>query len=60
MSEGYGLVIASAYPFEEVLGLHPGRVILKTKKIVPTAALFGAGHISVRVAAVITFLRLDL
>ena len=34
------------YPVEEVSGSHPGCVILKTLKIVPTAALFGAEHIS--------------
>ena len=53
----YGAVAASAYPVEEVSGLHPGLVILKTLKIVPTASLFGAEHIRVRVGAVITFSR---
>ena len=40
---------ASPYSVEEVSGSRPGRVILKTLKIVPTAALFGVEHISVRV-----------
>jgi hypothetical protein len=48
-------VVASAYPVEEVLGSHPGRVIIKIFKIVPTAPLFGAEHIRVSVGAVITF-----
>jgi hypothetical protein len=43
----YGAVAASAYPVEEVSGSPPGRVILKTLKIVPTATLFGAEHIRV-------------
>ena len=53
----YGVVIAYIYPVEEVSGSRPGRVILKTLKIVPTATLFGAEHIRVRVGAVITFSR---
>ena len=48
---------ASTYLVEEVSGSRPGRVIIKTLKIVPTATLFGAGHIRVRVEAVITFSR---
>ena len=40
---------ASAYPFEEVSGSRPGRVILKMLKIVPTASLYGAEHIGDRV-----------
>ena len=50
---------ASAYPVEEVSGSRPGSVILKTLKIVPTATLFGAEHINirVRVGAVINFSR---
>jgi hypothetical protein len=50
-------VTASPYSVEEVSGSHPGRVILKTLKIVPTASLFGAEYIRVRVGAVITFSR---
>jgi hypothetical protein len=42
---GYGSVTASPYSVEEVSGSRPGRVILKTLKIVPTASLFGAEHI---------------
>ena len=48
---------ASPYSVEEVSGSRPGRVILKTLKIVPTASLFGAEHIRVKVGAVITFSR---
>ena len=40
---------APAYPVEEVSGSRPGPVILKTLKIVPTVALFGARHIIVKV-----------
>ena len=36
---------ASPYSVEEVSGSRPGRVILKTLKIVSTASLFGAEHI---------------
>jgi hypothetical protein len=46
-THGYGAVAASAYPVEEVSGSPPGRVIIKTLKIVPTATLFGAEHIRV-------------
>jgi hypothetical protein len=48
---------ASAYPVKEVSGSRPGRIILKTLKKVPNAALFGAEHVRVRVEAVITFSR---
>ena len=48
---------APAYLVKEVLGSRPGRVIPKTLKIVPTATLFGAEYIRVRVGAVITFSR---
>jgi hypothetical protein len=44
-SHGYGSVTASPYSVEEVSGSRPGRVILKTLKIVSTASLFGAEHI---------------
>ena len=54
-THGYGSVTASAYPVKEVSGSRPGRVILKTLKLVPTAALFGVGHI--RVGSVITISR---
>ena len=54
-THGYGSVTASPYSVEEVSGSRPGRVILKTLKIVPTASLFGAEHTRVRVGAVITF-----
>ena len=54
---GYGSVVTSAYPVEEVSGSCPGRVMLKTLKIIPTAFLFGVEHIRVRVGAVITFSR---
>ena len=55
---GYGLVVTSAYLVEEVSGSRPGRDILKTSKIVSTAALFGVEHIRVRVmGAGITFSR---
>ena len=47
----------SAYLVEEVSGSRPGRVILKTSKIVPTAALFGAKHMIVKVGEVISFSR---
>ena len=50
---------ASPYPVEEVSGSRQGRVILKTLKKVPTASLFGAENIRVRVGAVITFSRED-
>jgi hypothetical protein len=50
-------VVTSAYSVEEVSGSRHGRVVLKTLKIVPTAALFGAGHFRVKVEAVITFSR---
>ena len=60
LTHGYGAVAASAYSVEEVSGSRPGRVILKTFKIVPTAALFGAEHIRVRVGVVITFSRQNL
>ena len=43
---------ASPYSVEEVSGSRPVCVILKTFKIVPTAALFSAKHIRVRVGAV--------
>ena len=56
-THGYGSVTASPYSVEEVSGSRPGRVILKTLKIVPTASLFGAEHIRVKVGAVITFSR---
>jgi hypothetical protein len=45
LTHGYGSVTASPYSVEEVSGSRPGRVILKTLKIVPTASLFGAEHI---------------
>jgi hypothetical protein len=51
----YGSVTVSPFSVEEVSGLHPGRVILKTLKIVPTASLFGAEHVRVRVGAVRIF-----
>ena len=54
-THGYGSVTASAYPVEEVSGSRPGRVILKTLKIVHTANLFGAEHN--RDGAVITISR---
>ena len=57
LTHGYGSVTASPYSVEEVSGSRPGRVILKTLKIVPTASLFGAEHTRVRVGAVITFSR---
>ena len=47
---------ASPYSVEEVSGSRPGRVILKTLKIIPTASLFGAEHTRVRVGAFNTFL----
>jgi hypothetical protein len=50
-------VVTSAYPVKEVSGSRPGRVILKTLIIAPTADLFGVGHVRVRVGAVITFSR---
>ena len=53
----YSAVAAPAYLVEEVSGLRPGNVILKMLKIVPTATLFGAEYIRVRVGAVITFSR---
>jgi hypothetical protein len=39
----------------EVSGSHLGLVILKTLKMVPTAAQFETGQLRVREAAVITF-----
>jgi hypothetical protein len=48
-------MVTSSYLVEEVSGSHPGCVILKILKIVPTAALFGVEHIKVRLGAVITF-----
>ena len=48
---------APAYLVEEVSVSRPGRIILKMLKIVPTAFLFGAEHIRVRMGAVITFSR---
>ena len=59
----YCSMTASAHPHEEVSEPDTslcGCVILKTLKIVPTAALFGADHIKVKVRAVITFSRLNL
>jgi hypothetical protein len=56
---GYGSVTVSAYWVEKVSGSRPGRVILKTLIIIPTA-LFGAEHIIVRVEAVTTFSRWNL
>jgi hypothetical protein len=38
-THGYGLVVTSAYPVEEVSISHSGCIILKTLKIVPTASL---------------------
>jgi hypothetical protein len=42
-------VTASPYSVEEVSGSRPGRFILKTLKIVPTASLYGTEHIGDRV-----------
>ena len=56
----YGSLVTSNYLVEEVSGSCPGRVKLKTLKIVPTAALFGAEHIRVRVVTIIPFSRYDL
>ena len=56
VTHGYGSVTPFPYSVEEVSGSRPGRIILKTLKIVPTASLFGAEHIRVRVGAVIAFL----
>jgi hypothetical protein len=50
-------VTASAYPVEEVSGLRPVLVILKTLKLLPTAALFGTENIRVGVGTFITFSR---
>ena len=36
-----GVVAASLFMVEEVSGTHPGRIILKMLKIVPTVSLFG-------------------
>ena len=55
-----GIVVAATYTVDEVSGSIQGRVILKTLKIIPTAALFGAVHIRVRVRAIITLSRKDL
>jgi hypothetical protein len=44
---GNGLVVASAYPFEKVTGSRPGRVLKRTLKTVPTAALFDVEHRSI-------------
>ena len=54
-THGYVSVVTSSYLVEEVSGSHPGWVILKMLKIVPTAALFGVEHIKVRLGTVITF-----
>ena len=50
--DGFSVVIASTYPVEDVSGLLPGRVILKTLKIVPTALLLGTKHISDRLGGI--------
>ena len=60
VSHGYGSVRASAYLVEKVSGSRSDSVLQKTFKIVPTAALFGADHIKVKVRVVITFSRLNL
>ena len=44
-----GVVVASTRLVEDGSGTIPCRVILKKLKIVPTAPLFGAGHLRVRV-----------
>jgi hypothetical protein len=48
-THGDGSLTASPYSVEEVSGSRPGRVVLKTLKIVPTASLFGPEHIRDRV-----------
>jgi hypothetical protein len=60
LAHGNGVVVAPTFLVEEVSGSLPGRDTEKTIKIVPTAALLGAGHITVTVGAVITFSRQDL
>jgi hypothetical protein len=57
LTHGYGSVTATPYSVKDVSGLRPGHVILEMLKIVPTASLFGAEYIIVRVGAVITFSR---
>ena len=44
-THGDGSLTASPYSVEEVSGSRPGRIILKTLKMAPTASLFGAEHI---------------
>ena len=53
LTHGYGVVVASAFPVEEVSG-SLNTLNIKDVKILPTATLFGAGHIRVRVGTVIT------
>ena len=57
VTHGCAAVVASTYPVEEASGSILCLVIPKTLKIVPTAVMFRVKHITVRVGAVITFLR---
>ena len=60
VTHGYGSVRASAYLVVKVSSSRSDSVIQNTLELVPSAALFGADHIKVKVRAVIIFSRLNL